>query len=52
VTRDEIDDPQDLAIRVEQNGKLAMSAHTGDMICGLREHIRFLSDVMTLSPES
>ena len=50
VTRDEIDDPQNLAIRVEQNGKLAMSAHTGDMICGLREHIRFLSDVMTLKP--
>ena len=50
VTRDEIDDPQNLAIRVEQNGKLAMSAHTGDMICGLREHIRFLSGVMTLKP--
>jgi len=48
VTRDEIDDPQNLAIRVEQNGKLAMSAHTGDMICALREHIRFLSEVMTL----
>jgi 2-keto-4-pentenoate hydratase/2-oxohepta-3-ene-1,7-dioic acid hydratase in catechol pathway len=50
VTRDEIDDPQNLAIRVEQNGKPAMSAHTGDMICTLREHIRFLSDVMTLAP--
>jgi 2-keto-4-pentenoate hydratase/2-oxohepta-3-ene-1,7-dioic acid hydratase in catechol pathway len=50
VTRDEIDDPQNLAIRVEQNGKPAMSAHTGDMICGLREHIRFLSGVMTLKP--
>ena len=50
VTRDEIDDPQNLAIRVEQNGKPAMSAHTGDMICGLREHIRFLSGVMTLRP--
>ena len=50
VTRDEIDDPQDLAIRVEQNGKLMMTAHTGDMICGLRDHIRFLSDVLTLRP--
>jgi 2-keto-4-pentenoate hydratase/2-oxohepta-3-ene-1,7-dioic acid hydratase in catechol pathway len=50
VTRDEIDDPQNLAIRVEQNGKPAMSAHTGDMICGLREHIRFLSGVTTLRP--
>jgi 2-keto-4-pentenoate hydratase/2-oxohepta-3-ene-1,7-dioic acid hydratase in catechol pathway len=50
VTRDEIDDPQNLAIRVEQNGKLAMSAHTSDMICTLREHIRFLSAVTTLAP--
>jgi len=50
VTRDEIDDPQDLEIRVEQNGREVMHAHTGDMICGLREHIRFLSDVLTLQP--
>ena len=50
VTRDEIDDPQNLAIRVEQNGAPAMSAHTGDMICTLREHIRFLSGVTTLAP--
>ena len=50
VTRDEIDDPQDLSIRVEQNGAAVMSAHTGDMICTLREHIRFLSGVTTLAP--
>ena len=50
VTRDEIDDPQNLAIRVEQNGAPVMSAHTGDMICSLREHIRFLSEVTTLAP--
>jgi 2-keto-4-pentenoate hydratase/2-oxohepta-3-ene-1,7-dioic acid hydratase in catechol pathway len=50
VTRDEIPDPQDLSIRVEQNGKLEMQAHTGDMICGVREHIRFLSGVLTLRP--
>jgi 2-keto-4-pentenoate hydratase/2-oxohepta-3-ene-1,7-dioic acid hydratase in catechol pathway len=50
VTRDEIDDPQDLAIRVEQNGAAVMSAHTSDMICTLREHIRFLSGVTTLAP--
>jgi 2-keto-4-pentenoate hydratase/2-oxohepta-3-ene-1,7-dioic acid hydratase in catechol pathway len=48
VTRDEIAEPQDLHIRVEQNGKLVMTAHTADMICGLREHIRFLSERMTL----
>jgi 2-keto-4-pentenoate hydratase/2-oxohepta-3-ene-1,7-dioic acid hydratase in catechol pathway len=50
VTRDEIDDPQNLAIRVELNGKPSMSAHTSDMICSLREHIRFLSAVTTLAP--
>src|SRR5262245_2240693 len=50
VTRDEIDDPQNLAIRVEQNGAPVMAAHTGDMICSLREHIRFLSSVTTLAP--
>jgi 2-keto-4-pentenoate hydratase/2-oxohepta-3-ene-1,7-dioic acid hydratase in catechol pathway len=50
VTRDEIDDPQDLAIRVEQNGAAVMTAHTSDMICTLREHIRFLSHVTTLAP--
>ncbi len=50
VTRDEIDEPQNLSINVEQNGKLAMTAHTSDMICGLREHIRFLSGVVTLRP--
>jgi 2-keto-4-pentenoate hydratase/2-oxohepta-3-ene-1,7-dioic acid hydratase in catechol pathway len=50
VTRDEIDEPQDLKIQVEQNGKVVMNAHTGDMICGLREHIRFLSGILTLRP--
>lgn len=50
VTRDEIDEPQNLSINVEQNGKPAMTAHTSDMICGLREHIRFLTSVLTLRP--
>ena len=48
VTRDEIAEPQDLNIQVEQNGKSVMHAHTSDMICGLREHIRFLSSILTL----
>lgn len=48
VTRDEIKDPQDLHINVEQNGTRVMTAHTADMICTLREHIRFLSDKVTL----
>jgi 2-keto-4-pentenoate hydratase/2-oxohepta-3-ene-1,7-dioic acid hydratase in catechol pathway len=50
VTRDELPDPQDVRIEVELNGKKAMTAHTADMICGLREHIRFLSGVLTLRP--
>ena len=50
VTRDEIDEPQNLSINVEQNGKPAMTAHTSDMICGIRQHIRFLSSCLTLRP--
>lgn len=48
VTRDEIVDPQDLHITVQQNGTRVMTTHTADMICTLREHIRFLSDKITL----
>ena len=50
VTRDELPEPQDTRIEVELNGKHVMTAHTKDMICGLREHIRFLSGVLTLRP--
>ena len=50
VTRDEIDEPQNLSIKVLQNGKEAMTAHTSDMICGLRDHIRFLTSCLTLRP--
>jgi 2-keto-4-pentenoate hydratase/2-oxohepta-3-ene-1,7-dioic acid hydratase in catechol pathway len=50
VTKDEIEEPQNLSIHVEQNGRPAMTAHTSDMTCGLREHIRFLSSVLTLRP--
>jgi 2-keto-4-pentenoate hydratase/2-oxohepta-3-ene-1,7-dioic acid hydratase in catechol pathway len=50
VTRDEIREPQDLNIIVEQNGKTVMRAHTSDMINGLRDLIRFLSGVATLQP--
>jgi 2-keto-4-pentenoate hydratase/2-oxohepta-3-ene-1,7-dioic acid hydratase in catechol pathway len=48
VTKDEIDEPQNLSIKVLQNGKEAMTAHTSDMICGLRDHIRFLTSCLTL----
>lgn len=50
VTRDELPEPQEVRIDVELNGKHVMTAHTSDMICGLREHIRFLSSVLTLRP--
>jgi 2-keto-4-pentenoate hydratase/2-oxohepta-3-ene-1,7-dioic acid hydratase in catechol pathway len=49
-TRDELPEPQDVRIEVELNGRPAMTAHTSDMICGLRDHIRFLSNVLTLRP--
>jgi len=47
---DELPEPQDVRIEVELNGKPAMTAHTSDMICGVRDHIRFLSHVLTLRP--
>jgi 2-keto-4-pentenoate hydratase/2-oxohepta-3-ene-1,7-dioic acid hydratase in catechol pathway len=50
VTKDEVGEPQNLSIKVLQNGKEAMTAHTSDMICGLREHIRFLTSCLTLRP--
>ena len=50
VSRDEIREPQDVRIHVEQNGKTVMQAHTADMINGLRDLIRFLSSVTTLQP--
>ena len=50
VTADEIPDPHDLRFQVEQNGKVVMKAWTGNMITNLHDHIRFLSDVLTLKP--
>lgn len=50
VTADEIADPQDLRIEVEQNGQVVMQAHTKDQLNGLRKLIRFLSSVTTLKP--
>lgn len=50
VTRDEIPEPQNLRINVEQNGRTVMQAHTKDMINGVRDLIRFLSSVTTLKP--
>src|SRR6185503_12741456 len=40
-TADEIDDPQNLGFFVEHNGKKVMESHTSDMVCTIREQIRF-----------
>lgn len=50
VTADEIPNPHDLRFQVEQNAKVVMNAWTGNMITNLHDHIRFLSDVLTLAP--
>jgi 2-keto-4-pentenoate hydratase/2-oxohepta-3-ene-1,7-dioic acid hydratase in catechol pathway len=50
VTKDELPEPQDTRILVELNGKHVMTANTKDMICGVRDHIRFLSSILTLRP--
>ena len=50
VTADEVPNPHDLRFQVEQNGKVVMNAWTGNMITNLHDHIRFLSDVLTLMP--
>ena len=50
VTKDELPEPQDTRILVELNGRHVMTARTSDMICGVRDHIRFLSSVLTLRP--
>jgi 2-keto-4-pentenoate hydratase/2-oxohepta-3-ene-1,7-dioic acid hydratase in catechol pathway len=48
VTTDEVGEPQDLFIDVDQNGKQVMHAHTADMINGVRDLIRFLTMDRTL----
>lgn len=48
VTKDEVGEPQDLLIDVDQNGKQVMHAHTADMINGVRDLIRFLTMDRTL----
>ena len=50
VTKDEISDPHQLNLQVEQNGKTVMTAYTGDMINNLCDLIRFLSEISTLKP--
>ena len=49
-TRDEIADPQDLALRLSVNGKLRQSGSTRDMIFPVAELVSYISRFMSLQP--
>jgi 2-keto-4-pentenoate hydratase/2-oxohepta-3-ene-1,7-dioic acid hydratase in catechol pathway len=50
VTRDEIPDPQALAVRTMLNGQVVQDSTTAEMIFGVRELIAFSSRAFTLLP--
>ena len=50
VTRDEIPDPQALAVRTMLNGQVVQDSTTAEMIFGVRELIAFCSRAFTLLP--
>jgi 2-keto-4-pentenoate hydratase/2-oxohepta-3-ene-1,7-dioic acid hydratase in catechol pathway len=50
VTRDEIPDPQALAVRTTLNGQIMQESSTAEMIFGVRELIAFASQAFTLLP--
>jgi 2-keto-4-pentenoate hydratase/2-oxohepta-3-ene-1,7-dioic acid hydratase in catechol pathway len=50
VTPDEITDPQNLGLRLWVNGELKQDGSTADMIFGVSEIIRYLSQFMVLDP--
>lgn len=50
VTKDEIEDPQDLSIRCVLNGEVMQEGTTSKMIFGVAELVAFLSTGMTLEP--
>ncbi|MBI4893158.1 MAG: fumarylacetoacetate hydrolase family protein, partial [Acidobacteria bacterium] len=49
-TADEIEDPHNLAIRMEINGEVMQDSNTRELIFGIPALIEFLSSVMTLEP--
>ncbi len=49
-TRDEVVDPQDLALRLSVNGKLRQSGSTRDMIFSVAELVSYISRFMSLQP--
>jgi 2-keto-4-pentenoate hydratase/2-oxohepta-3-ene-1,7-dioic acid hydratase in catechol pathway len=50
VPRDEVGDPQALAISCRVNGELVQSSSTANMIFGLAELVAFASEAITLEP--
>ena len=50
VTRDEIADPQNLALKLWVNGELLQDGNTHDMIFGIAQLIEYISRYMTLEP--
>jgi 2-keto-4-pentenoate hydratase/2-oxohepta-3-ene-1,7-dioic acid hydratase in catechol pathway len=50
VTRDEIPDPQSLALKLWVNGELLQDGNTHDMIFGVGQLIEYISRYMTLEP--
>ena len=50
VTTDEIADPQNLAMRLEVNGKRYQDGNTNTMIFGIATLVSYISRFMTLSP--
>jgi 2-keto-4-pentenoate hydratase/2-oxohepta-3-ene-1,7-dioic acid hydratase in catechol pathway len=50
VTRDEVPDPQRLALRTWVNGELRQDSNTSDMIFSVAEIVSYASQYMTLEP--
>ncbi|MCO4842762.1 MAG: fumarylacetoacetate hydrolase family protein [Yoonia sp.] len=50
VTRDEVPDPQNLAMSLDVNGKRMQTGNTGTMIFSVAQIIEHLSSLMTLHP--
>ena len=50
VTPDEIEDPQRLGLRLWVNGEQRQDGHTSDMVFGVAEIIRYVSQFMVLEP--
>ena len=49
-TADEVGDPHDLRLRTWVNGELRQDARTSDLIFGVDELVRFISETCTLEP--